>query len=95
MFIQRAQVSTKTWHRRFVILLMLTTTACTHRLTETDCARYRDRLKQWSLAKGNLHENKDVADGFMKSCIDSALSKTAYRCLEQATHEEAFFKCLE
>lgn len=95
MFDQRARFSTQQGSLSILVVFMLNVTACTYKLTETDCARYRDRLKQWSATKGNTHDNKDISEGFMKSCIGLTLSKNAYRCLERAKHEEAFFQCLE
>jgi len=66
---------------------------CTTTLSEQDCERYRDKLVAWAAGKGV--DKKDEADTFMKSCPGTTISKSTKKCLEGATDDVAFQKCLE
>lgn len=66
---------------------------CTQQLTEADCTRYRDRLRSWADKKGKV--DPGAADAFLKSCTGATVSKKTASCLEAATDEAAFVKCLE
>ena len=72
----------------FVLLV-----GCSQQLSEADCGKYRDRLKAWADKKGKV--DPTAADAFMKSCVGSTVSKKTATCLENATDEAAFVKCLE
>src|SRR5438874_7996411 len=74
-------------------ILSLSLSGCTTTLSEQDCERYRDKLVAWAAAKGV--DKKDEADTFMKSCPGTTISKSTKKCLEGATDDVAFQKCLE
>jgi hypothetical protein len=82
---------------RSLLLVLLVSAAalagCTQTLSEADCSRYRDRLKGWGEKKGKLDQKS--LDDFMKTCAGSTVSRSTARCLEAASDETAFFKCLE
>jgi hypothetical protein len=62
-------------------------------LTQQDCEAYRDRLESWAKAKGK--ESQEAADAFMKKCPGTTISRGTHECLDKATDEASFFKCLE
>jgi hypothetical protein len=74
-------------------LAALSLCGCTTTLSEADCGRYRDKLIAWAAAKGV--DKKSEAEEFMKSCPGTNISKATKRCLESATDDAAFQKCLE
>lgn len=74
-------------------LALVLCSGCTQVLSETDCGRFRDRLKSWGEKKGKLDQKK--LDDFMKTCAGSTVSRSTARCLEAAQDEASFFKCLE
>ena len=76
-----------------LLLLCVLLTGCTQTLSEADCTRYRDRLRSWAEKKGRV--DPTAADAFMKSCVGSTVSRGTAKCLESATDEAAFVKCLE
>ena len=66
---------------------------CSQTLTETDCSKYKDRLRDWAEKNGRV--DPGAADAFMKSCVGASVSRSTARCLENAQDETAFVKCLE
>lgn len=75
------------------LLCVVLFTGCTQQLSEADCTRYRDRLRSWADKKGKV--DPGAAEAFMKSCVGSTVSKKTATCLEAATDEAAFVKCLD
>ena len=76
-----------------LLLCAVLLAGCTQQLSEADCTRYRDRLRSWADKKGKV--DPGAADAFMKSCIGSTVSRKTATCLEAATDEAAFVKCLD
>jgi hypothetical protein len=74
-------------------LVVVLLAGCTQQLSESDCARYRDRLRSWTDKKGKL--DPGAAETFMKNCVGATVSKKTASCLESATDEAAFVKCLD
>ena len=65
---------------------------CSYTLTDSDCSRYRDHLVDWAAAKGA--DRKEAAMEFYKTCPGTPVSKSTHACLEKASDEAAFMKCL-
>jgi hypothetical protein len=78
---------------RLFAVAILALAGCTTTLSEQDCARYRDKLIAWAAEKGV--DKKAEAETFMQSCPGTNISKGTKRCLESATDDAAFQKCLE
>ncbi len=75
------------------LFLLSATSACSHRLSDDECRRYRDRLVDWAASKGV--DRKTAADEFMKSCGGTQVSRSAHACMEKATDEKTFMACLD
>lgn len=75
------------------LVFLVPLSGCTQTLTDADCSRYRDRLKSWADKKGRVDPGAGAA--FMKSCVGSTVSRKTATCLESATDESVFVKCLE
>ena len=69
-------------------------TACSYKLTDSECGKYRDRLRSWATRDGKP-EAKGAADEFMKQCPGTTIPERAHTCIERAQDEKAFFQCLE
>ena len=78
---------------RLCVSAILFVSGCTTTLNDQDCGRYRDKLIAWAAAKGV--DKKAEAEEFMKSCPGTNISKSTKKCLESATDDVAFMKCLE
>jgi hypothetical protein len=79
---------------KHALLSLLLLCGCTQTLGQEDCARYRDRLRQWAEQKKGKQDPK-ATDEFMKSCAGTTVSKNTAKCLENAGDETTFFKCFE
>jgi hypothetical protein len=75
-----------------VAVSSIVASGCSYTLTEPDCSRYRDHLIAWAAAKGA--DRKAAAEEFYKTCPGTPVSKSTHDCLEKATDEAAFMKCL-
>lgn len=78
---------------RLFVLATLALSGCTTTLNEQDCARYRDKLVTWAAAKGV--DRREEAESFMKTCPGTTISRGTKKCMERATDDVAFMKCLE
>lgn len=78
---------------RALLASLVFVVGCSQTLTDGDCSRYRDRLKSWADKKGRVDPGAGAV--FMKSCVGSTVSKKTATCMEAATDEAAFVKCLE
>ena len=75
-----------------IAMLATFASGCSYTLTDSDCSRYRDRLVEWAAAKGA--DRKEAAAEFYKTCPGTPVSKSTHVCLEKASEEAAFMKCL-
>ncbi len=76
-----------------LLVVAVSLAGCTTTLNEQDCARYRDKLVAWAAAKGQ--DRREEAEAFMKTCPGTTISRGTKKCMERATDDVAFMKCLE